>query len=150
MRALLQRVSTASVTVEESVVSQIGSGLLVLLGVQPADSTAEAVLLAEKTVNLRIFADEQGRFHYSLLEHGGAVLVVSQFTLYADMRRGRRPGFTTAAPPAIAEPLVHAYAAALRDAGAHVETGVFGAVMQVALVNEGPATFLLDSQDFKA
>jgi D-tyrosyl-tRNA(Tyr) deacylase len=148
MRALLQRVSTASVTVDEQVVSQIANGLLVLVGVKPDDSEAEARLLADKTANLRIFADADGRFNHSVLDVGGEVLVVSQFTLYADLRRGRRPGFTTAAPPAVAEPLVQIYIDALRSAGAAVQTGVFGAVMQVALVNEGPATIILDSDAF--
>lgn len=148
MRALLQRVSTASVTVDGQVISQIGSGLLVLLGVKPDDCEAEARLLADKTAHLRIFADADGRFNHSVLEVGGEVLVVSQFTLYADLRRGRRPGFTTAAPPAVAEPLVQAYVEALRSVGAPVHTGLFGAVMQVALVNEGPATIILDSDAF--
>ena len=148
MRVLLQRVSTASVTVDGAVVSAIGSGLLALVGIKPDDSAAEAQLLADKTAHLRIFADESGRFNYSLLDTGGAILVVSQFTLYADLRRGRRPGFTTAAPPQIAEPLVHVYGDALRSAGAVVQTGVFGAVMQVALVNDGPATIILDSDEF--
>lgn len=147
MRAVVQRVSQASVTVENQVVGQIGRGLLVLLAVLTGDETAEAELLANKTANLRIFTNAEGRFHYSLLDIGGAALVVSQFTLAADMRRGRRPNFTAAAAPDIAAPLVEHYVAALRQASVPVETGQFGAMMQVALVNDGPVTLLLDSDE---
>ncbi|MBX0328954.1 D-tyrosyl-tRNA(Tyr) deacylase [Oscillochloris sp. ZM17-4] len=145
MRAIIQRVSQASVEVEGEVVGAIGAGLLVLLGVGVGDGEAEASLLAEKTAQLRIFADEGGRFDRSLIDIGGAALVVSQFTLYADTRKGRRPSFTDAAPPEIAAPLVQAYAAALRALGIPVESGVFGASMRVALVNDGPVTISLDS-----
>lgn len=146
MRAILQRVGEASVTVEGQVVGRIGPGLLVLLGVGRDDTTAEAQLLADKTAAMRIFADEAGKFNRSLLDIGGSALVVSQFTLYADTRKGRRPSFTDAAPPALAESLVHAYCAALRSLDVTVETGVFGAMMRVALVNEGPVTIILDSE----
>ncbi|GAB4205605.1 MAG: D-aminoacyl-tRNA deacylase [Roseiflexaceae bacterium] len=149
MRALIQRVSEASVTVEGRVAGQIGRGLLVLLGVGAGDGPAEADLLAEKTANMRIFPDDEGRFDRSLLDVGGAALVVSQFTLYADTRRGRRPGFSDAAAPDLAAPLVERFAAALRARGLAVETGVFGAMMQVALVNDGPVTIMLDSAVFR-
>jgi D-tyrosyl-tRNA(Tyr) deacylase len=149
MRALLQRVTDAAVVVDGETIGQIGPGLLVLLGVNADDSEAEAALLADKTAQMRIFADEEGRFQYSLLDSGGAALVVSQFTLYADLRRGRRPSFTQAAPPELAAPLVDAYIAALRDMGIHVETGQFGAMMQVSLTNDGPVTIMLDSETFQ-
>jgi len=148
MRAILQRVSSAKVTVEGQGVGQIGVGLLILLGVGPGDGEAEAQLLAQKTAHLRIFADAEGRFNQSLLEIGGEGLVVSQFTLYADLRRGRRPSFP-AAPPESAAPLVEAYTAALRAFGISVATGKFGAMMQVSLVNEGPVTIFLDSELFQ-
>ena len=149
MRAVLQRVSQASVTVGDEVVGAIGRGLLILLGIGVGDSEAEARLLAEKTANLRIFADEEGRFNRSLLDIGGEALVVSQFTLYADTRRGRRPSFSDAAPPEIAAPLVDIFADELRRLGVAVSTGRFGAMMQVALVNDGPVTILLDSATFR-
>lgn len=148
MRALIQRVSTASVEVEGNIVGKSGPGLLVLLGVGQGDGEAEALLLADKTVGLRIFSDEAGRFNHSLLEVGGSVLVVSQFTLYADLQRGRRPGFSQAALPEVAAPLVEQYVAAIRARGITVETGIFGAMMRVALVNEGPVTIMLDSATF--
>jgi D-tyrosyl-tRNA(Tyr) deacylase len=149
MRALLQRVSTASVSVDEQVVGQIEQGLLILLGVTADDSPDEAVLLAEKTAQMRIFADEEGRFQHSLLDSGGAALVVSQFTLYADVRKGRRPSFAAAAPPDVAAPLVEHYADTLRQMGLEVATGQFGAMMQVSLVNDGPVTIMLDSETFQ-
>ena len=149
MRAVIQRVSEASVTVEDQVVGQIGPGLLVLLGVGPDDGAAEVALLADKIANMRIFADEAGRFNRSVIDAGGAVLVVSQFTLYADTRRGRRPGFSDAAAPEIAAPLVEAFGAALRARGLAVARGVFGAHMRVALVNDGPVTITLDSATFR-
>jgi D-tyrosyl-tRNA(Tyr) deacylase len=145
MRAVIQRVSEASVTVDEQVVGQVGRGLLVLLGVGPGDGAAEAALLADKIANMRIFPDEAGRFNRSAIDVGGAALVVSQFTLYADTRRGRRPSFTDAAAPEIAAPLVEAFAAELRTRGLAVASGVFGAHMRVALVNDGPVTIVLDS-----
>jgi D-tyrosyl-tRNA(Tyr) deacylase len=149
MRAVVQRVSQASVTVGDEVVGAIGQGLLILLGIGVGDSEAEARLLAEKTANLRIFADEEGRFNRSLLDIGGEALVVSQFTLYADTRRGRRPSFSDAAPPEIAAPLVDIFADELRRLGVAVSTGRFGAMMRVALVNDGPVTILLDSAIFR-
>jgi len=149
MRAVVQRVSQASVTVGDEVIGAIGQGLLILLGIGVGDSEAEARLLAEKTANLRIFADEEGRFNRSLLDIGGEALVVSQFTLYADTRRGRRPSFSDAAPPEIAAPLVDIFADELRRLGVAVSAGRFGAMMRVALVNDGPVTILLDSAIFR-
>jgi D-tyrosyl-tRNA(Tyr) deacylase len=149
MRAVIQRVNEASVTVAEEVVGQIGSGLLVLLGVGRRDGPAEVGLLAEKIAAMRIFPDDEGRFNRSVLDIGGSVLVVSQFTLYADTRRGRRPSFSDAAPPEVAAPLVDAFAMALRQQGLTVATGVFGAHMRIALINDGPVTIVLDSETFR-
>lgn len=145
MRALLQRVTTASVTVDGQIVGAIGRGFLVLLGITHADGEAEAVRLARKVAGLRLFDDDSGKFNRSLQDVGGAVLVVSQFTLYGDARKGRRPSFTDAARPEQAEPLCERFVQALRDEGVPVETGVFGAAMAVALVNDGPVTLWLDS-----
>jgi D-tyrosyl-tRNA(Tyr) deacylase len=149
MRAILQRVSGAAVVVKGETIGRIGSGLLILLGIHADDSEADAALLADKTAQMRIFSDEEGRFQYSLLDSGGAALVVSQFTLHADLRRGRRPSFTQAASPELAAPLVETYSAALRNMGIHVEMGQFGAMMQVSLTNEGPVTIILDSETFQ-
>ncbi len=149
MRAVIQRVSEASVTVEGQVVGQINRGLLVLLGIGRGDGYNEVSLFAEKIANLRIFSDEQGRFNRSVLDISAEVLVVSQFTLYADTRRGRRPSFTDAAAPEIAAPLVEAFAAALRERGLTVANGVFGAHMSVDLQNDGPVTVVLDTATFK-
>jgi D-tyrosyl-tRNA(Tyr) deacylase len=146
MRAVIQRVSEASVRVDDIAIGQIRHGLLVLLGVGAGDDTADADVLAEKVANLRVFSDADGRFNHSLLDVGGAALVVSQFTLYADTRRGRRPSFSEAAPPAAAAPLIDAFAAALRRLTIEVATGAFGAHMQVALVNDGPVTIVLDTE----
>jgi D-aminoacyl-tRNA deacylase len=145
MRAVIQRVTEASVTVNNQIVGQIGEGLLVLLGIGVGDQLAEATLLAEKIANMRIFADDDGRFNRSVLDAGGAALVISQFTLYADTRRGRRPSFAAAAPPELAAPLIDAFVAALRERGMTVASGVFGAHMHVALLNDGPVTIVLDS-----
>ncbi len=147
MRALLQRVSQASVTVNGQIVGRIGQGLLILLGVGQNDGEAQVKTLSEKIVYLRIFEDEAGKMNRSLLDVGGAALVVSQFTLYADVRKGRRPSFTEAAPPVIAEPLVERFKAALAAHSIHIEGGVFGAHMDVALVNDGPVTLWLDSEE---
>jgi len=149
MRALLQRVSRASVTVDEQVVGQIGQGLLVLLGVGQDDSEVQVKTLADKIVHLRIFGDEEGKMNRSLLDIGGEVLVVSQFTLFADVRRGRRPGFTDAAPPSIAEPLVERFKAAIGAYGLTVADGVFGAYMEVELLNTGPVTIWMDSEELQ-
>lgn len=144
MRAVVQRVSSASVRVDGAVVGACGGGLLVLVGAGHDDTSETATRLAGKIARLRIFPDEQGRFDRSLLDIGGEALVVSQFTLVADTRKGNRPSFTDAAPPERAEPLVEAFVAALGAAGVRVETGVFGARMAVELVNDGPVTIVLD------
>jgi D-tyrosyl-tRNA(Tyr) deacylase len=148
VKLVLQRVSHASVRVDDEIVGEIGPGLLVLAGAGEGDDTAEAERMARKTAELRIFSDAEGRFNLSLLETGGEALVVSQFTLYADARRGRRPSFTAAAPPEHAEPVVEAYAASLEALGLRVARGRFGAHMTVELVNDGPVTIILDSADF--
>jgi D-tyrosyl-tRNA(Tyr) deacylase len=145
MRALIQRVSEASVTVEGEVVGGIGRGFLVLLGVTQSDRRREAAWLASKVAGLRVFDDAAGKMNLGLVDVGGAVLVVSQFTLYGDARKGRRPDFLQAARPEQAEPLVEYFVEQLRAAGLHVETGRFRAAMQVALVNDGPVTLWLDT-----
>ncbi len=144
MRALIQRVSRASVTIEGRVVGQIGRGFVVLLGVTHADGRAEADWLAAKIVGLRVFDDEAGKMNRALADVGGALLVVSQFTLYGDARKGRRPSFTAAAAPERAEPLVDYFVETLRDAGFSVATGVFGAHMDVEIHNDGPVTMLIE------
>jgi D-tyrosyl-tRNA(Tyr) deacylase len=149
MRVVVQRVSRASVSVDGETVASIGRGLLLLAGAADGDSEEEAVRLARKCAELRIFSDAEGKFNLSLLDVGGEALVVGQFTLLADTRRGRRPSFVGAAPPEVAEPLVAAFAAAMREAGAPTQTGRFGAKMTVELVNEGPVTIVLDSADFE-
>ena len=146
MRAVIQRVRRARVSVDQRVVGEIGAGVLVLLGVGKADSSEAAKYLAEKTASLRIFNDADGKMNVSLLESGGAALVVSQFTLYGDVRRGRRPGFDRAAPPAEANRLYEEYVASLKALGVPVETGVFQAHMVVELENDGPVTILVDSE----
>jgi D-tyrosyl-tRNA(Tyr) deacylase len=145
MRAILQRVTRASVEVGGAVVGEIGGGLLVLLGVAKPDTAADADFLAAKIVNLRIFADEAGKMNRSLLDCAGELLVVSQFTLYGDCSRGRRPGFEGAAPAEQARELYEHFVAAARRSGVKVETGVFQAHMAVSLVNDGPVTFLIES-----
>jgi D-tyrosyl-tRNA(Tyr) deacylase len=147
MRALLQRSSGARVRVEGIDVGSIEHGLVVLLGVGPNDDEAVADALARRVTELRIFDDEAGRTNLSLIDVGGAALVVSQFTLYADTRRGRRPGFTGAAEPELANRLYLRFAAALRGLGVEVATGQFGEVMEVELVNDGPFTIWLDTDD---
>ena len=146
MRVVIQRVSEASVTVDQKTVGAIGQGLMVLLGVAQGDTSQEAKSLAEKTAGLRIFEDDAGKMNRSVEEIGGSLLVVSQFTLLGDCSKGRRPGFTDAAPPELADQLYEEYVAALRSRGVNVATGVFRADMQVALVNDGPVTMLLDSR----
>jgi D-tyrosyl-tRNA(Tyr) deacylase len=147
MRAVLQRVTHASVSIEGETVGAIGAGLLVLLGVARSDGPDEARRLAAKIAELRIFADSEGRFNRSLLETGGSALVVSQFTLLADVRKGRRPSFADAAPPDQAVPLIDAFVGALRELGVPVQTGRFGAHMLVELENDGPVTIVLDTAD---
>jgi D-tyrosyl-tRNA(Tyr) deacylase len=145
MRAVIQRVTGASVRVDGAVVGEIGPGLLVLLGVSKTDSERDALFLAEKIVNLRIFSDEAGKMNRSLIDAGGALLAVSQFTLYGDTRKGRRPGFDAAAPAETARALYESFVAAARAQGVPVETGVFQAHMEVSLVNDGPVTLLVES-----
>lgn len=147
MRALVQRVSRAEVRVGGEVVGRGGMGFLVLLGVGPADDEAVAARLADKVRKLRVFGDDEGRMNLSLEQVGGGCLVVSQFTLYGDMRSGNRPGFSRAAPPELAERLYLSFADALSRAGVPVETGSFGDMMEVELVNDGPVTLWLDSED---
>jgi D-tyrosyl-tRNA(Tyr) deacylase len=144
MRALLQRVRRGRVSVAGTTLAEIGAGLVILLGVAPQDGDEQARYLAEKIANLRIFEDEEGKMNRSLLEAGGQALVVSQFTLYADTRKGRRPSFIDAAPPEIARPLVERFAALLRDLGVPTQTGEFGAHMLVEIDNDGPVTLLLE------
>ena len=146
MRAVCQRVSRAQVTVDGEIVGAIGAGWAVLLGVGPHDDEATAARIADKIVGLRIFEDEAGKMNRSVLDVGGEVLVISQFTLYADTSRGRRPGFTGAAPPAIAEPLVERVASLIRERGLTVATGRFGAMMDVELTNHGPVTIVLTDE----
>ncbi len=147
MRALLQRVSKASVTVDGQIVGQIGHGLLILLGVGQGDGEAEIKQVSEKIVHLRIFADNEGKMNRSLLDSGGQALVVSQFTLYADIHKGRRPSFIGAAAPTLAEPLVERFKEAITAHGISVEGGVFGAHMQVELLNDGPVIIWVDSSE---
>ena len=145
MRACVQRVSKARVTVDGQVSGRIGHGLVVLLGVARDDSADDASLLADKIVGLRIFEDDDGKMNRSVIEAGGALLIVSQFTLLGDCRKGRRPSFVGAAEPELAEQLYEAFVAAVRDLNIEVATGVFRAHMDVSLTNDGPVTLLLDS-----
>ena len=146
MRAVLQRVTRASVRVGGETVGDIGAGLVVLLGVARDDAEEDARYLVEKVLNLRVFDDAGGRMNLSVAERGGALLVVSQFTLYGDVRRGRRPSFDAAAAPADARELYQAFVRELRTAGVPVSTGEFQAMMRVELVNDGPVTILVDSR----
>ena len=146
MRAVIQRVEQASVSVEGEIRGQIGAGFLVLIGVEEGDGDADFKYIADKVPNLRVFEDEQGKMNRSLLDVGGEVLAVSQFTLLGDARGGRRPSFITAARPETADPMYERLVADWRVRGIRVETGVFGAHMKVSLVNDGPVTILLDSR----
>ncbi len=145
MRLLIQRVTRAAVGVDGRVVGSIGPGLFVLVGVGQTDTPAEAAALANKSVDLRIFRDDEGRTNRSLIEVGGEMLVVSQFTLYADTRKGRRPSFLDAAPPELGASLYDAFARDVEGRGVRVARGIFGAEMEVELVNDGPMTIWLDS-----
>ena len=147
MRALLQRASGASVSVDGRVVGRIGKGLVALVGIRAGDDVEDAEYIAGKAVNLRIFGDEQGRFNYSAADVGAELLVISQFTLYADTRRGRRPSFSDAAPPEYAAELFERTLAVFRQTGLRVETGMFQAHMVVSIENDGPVTIMLDSAD---
>ena len=147
MRAVLQRVAQARVVIAGETVGQIQHGLLVLLGVEKSDTPADVPWLADKVAALRIFNDAQGKMNVSVADVHGALLVVSQFTLYGDCRKGRRPSFIDAAPPEVAIPLYEAFIRALQAQGLPVATGRFGAMMQVELVNDGPVTLIVDSKD---
>lgn len=149
MRAVLQRVTRAQVSVGGNCIGRTGFGLAILLGVGAGDTEAEVELLANKTANLRIFSDADGKFNLSALDVGAEILLISQFTLYADSRRGRRPGFTGAARPETAIPLYEKFAARLREMGFKVETGEFQADMLVEIHNTGPVTIWLDTEDFR-
>src|SRR5438132_8670838 len=146
MKAVIQRVKHANVVVDGETVGRIDTGFLVLLGVGHGDTEEDAHFIANKIAGMRIFSDAEGKFNLALADVGGAVLLVSQFTLYADTRKGRRPSFIDAAPPELAEALVDRCADFLRREGIHVETGRFGALMEVSLLNDGPVTIMLDSK----
>jgi D-tyrosyl-tRNA(Tyr) deacylase len=146
MRACIQRVVSASVTVDEQIVGEIARGFVVLLGVAHEDTADDVRYLADKTINLRVFEDDEGKMNRSLREAGGAMLVVSQFTLLGDCRKGRRPSFIDAAPPELADDLYRRFVERVKCSGVEVATGVFRARMDVALVNDGPVTILLDSK----
>ncbi|TKJ90529.1 D-tyrosyl-tRNA(Tyr) deacylase [Paenibacillus sp. CFBP13512] len=145
MRVVVQRCKQASVTVNEEIVGQIGKGLMVLVGVTHQDTVEDAKYLAGKVAGIRIFEDENGKMNLGLQEIGGQVLSVSQFTLYGDCRKGKRPGFSDAARPEVATPVYEAFNSALRELGLVVETGIFGADMDVSLTNWGPVTLIIDS-----
>ncbi|MDZ7263763.1 MAG: D-aminoacyl-tRNA deacylase [candidate division KSB1 bacterium] len=147
MRAVVQRVKKAAVTIDGQLVGAIGPGLVILLGVKNGDTETDARFLAEKCLNLRIFADDAGKFNRSVLEVQGEILAVSQFTLYGDARKGRRPSFTDAAPPPISEPLYEKFVDYLKQGGLPVASGVFGAMMVVEIHNDGPVTIILESKE---
>ncbi len=147
MRAVVQRVTKASVSIDGKIVGQIHRGLVILLGVRHGDDESDAKFLAEKCVHLRIFADDAGKFNLSALEVGGELLAISQFTLYGDARKGRRPSFVDAAPPEIAEPLYRKFVEYLKQSGLKVATGEFGAMMVVEIHNDGPVTIILESKE---
>ena len=150
MRIVLQRVSRASVKTDGNIVGEIGRGFLVLAGIGHDDTEQDYKFIAEKIVNLRVFEDEEGKMNRSLLETGGSLLIVSQFTLFADCRKGRRPSFINAAPPEKASADFEKFLTILKQYQTKVETGVFGAMMDVELVNDGPVTIILDSQELKS
>lgn len=146
MRAVLQRVRKAAVSIDGKVVGEIGNGLVILLGVKNGDREEDAKFLADKCLNMRIFADEQNKFNLSVRDVMGDILAISQFTLYADTRKGRRPSFIEAAPPAISEPLYENFIACLKESGLNVACGKFGAMMLVEIFNDGPVTVIVESQ----
>lgn len=150
MRALIQRVESSDVRIGGEIIGAIGPGMTVLIGVGDADTADDALLIARKIATLRIFEDDAGKINRSIHDAGGAILLISQFTLYADCRKGRRPSFVHAALPDIAEPLVMRVVTALREEGIRVETGRFGAEMRVTIVNAGPLTIWLDSADLRS
>lgn len=146
MKAVIQRVKHANVTVDDVVTGRIGQGLLVFAGIGPDDTRKDVDFIADKIANLRVFQDDGGKMNRSVLDVGGAVLLISQFTLFADCRRGRRPDFTAAAPPAFAQAVYNDVIEAVREKGVPVRTGVFAADMQIEALNDGPVTLLLDSR----
>ncbi len=146
MRCVIQRVSEASVSVNKTTVGRIGKGVVVLLGIQASDTDGDISWMAEKIANLRIFEDTQGKMNLSLFDIGGEMLIISQFTLYGDCRKGRRPGYSAAAPPDIALPLYKKFIATVAEMSIRSATGTFGAMMEVTLTNSGPVTLLLDSE----
>ncbi|EFI69428.1 D-tyrosyl-tRNA(Tyr) deacylase [Lysinibacillus sp. HST-98] len=146
MKVVLQRSKAASVTVDGTVTGAIDHGYVLLVGITHEDTQEDVAYLAKKVANLRLWEDTDGKMNHSILEHGGAILSVSQFTLYGDAKKGNRPSFINAARPEVAEPLWEAFNQALRQHGLHVETGIFGAMMDVALINDGPVTILLESK----
>jgi len=146
MKVVLQRSKAASVTVDGTVTGAIDHGYVLLVGITHEDTQEDVAYLAKKVANLRLWEDEDGKMNHSILEHGGAILSVSQFTLYGDAKKGNRPSFINAARPEAAEPLWEAFNQALREYGLHVETGIFGAMMDVALINDGPVTILIESK----
>lgn len=146
MRLVIQRVLESSVSIDGKIVGKSGAGLMVLCGVEEGDTLNDVKYCIDKTANLRIFEDEAGKMNRSILDVGGEILAVSQFTLHGDVRHGRRPSFIMAARPELAVPMYEAYCAGLREAGIHVETGVFQAEMKVSLINDGPVTLLVDSR----
>jgi D-aminoacyl-tRNA deacylase len=146
MRAVIQRVSRAAVKIDHTIHGKISHGMLVLLGIRGGDSSSDLQWLAEKIVNLRIFEDLQGKMNRSLADINGEMLIISQFTLYGDCRKGRRPGFSSAAPPEIAEPLYQQFIEEVKKRQVRVATGIFQATMEVELVNDGPVTLLIDSE----
>ena len=148
MRSVIQRVKSCCVTVNGEIIGRIEAGLLVLLGIHSGDSKKEIDWMADKIINLRIFEDDTGKMNRSLVDTCGSMLIVSQFTLYGDCRKGRRPGYSQAAPPEVAEPLYRQFVEQIQKRGITTATGKFGAVMDVALTNDGPVTLLLDSEKF--
>ena len=146
MRLVIQRVLECSVSVDGNIVGSIGPGFMVLCGVEDGDTQDDVKYCVDKTVNLRVFEDEAGKMNRSILDNGGEILAVSQFTLHGDVRHGRRPSFIKAARPEVAVPLYDAYCEGLRAAGIHVETGIFQTEMKVSLINDGPVTLLIDSR----
>lgn len=146
MKVVLQRSKNAKVTVDGHVTGQIEKGYVLLVGVTHTDTLEEVQYMAKKVAEIRLWEDKDGKMNHSILEHGGEILSVSQFTLYADTRRGRRPSFVEAARPEVAEPLWNAFNDALREFGLKVETGIFGAMMDVSLINDGPVTIILESK----
>ncbi len=149
MKALIQRVSSAKVEVDNKIIGKIGAGLVILLGITEGDTEKDIATLAEKSLNLRIFEDDNGKMNLSLLDVKGSILLISQFTLYSDSKKGRRPSFINAAKPDIAIPLYEKFICELRKSGVNVQTGEFGAMMNVSLTNNGPVTIMLESQNGK-